>query len=758
MSGPPRSSPRRGSGSPPPVERSPRPISSRPRSESGSSSSDEHLSEDEVRITDMSRSRPGTKTTAVSSTTNKPAPSVFSGATPRRNQGPSAQPAHSLLSPRTAPTPSLFGKVKRSGGTDPLLTDDVQWMTLDVLQDTPKSVKFEGVLKWTPNVDKSTITTDPIVCSLKINDRETVLKVNNPDAKLHVLNSGFLSKLRLPGTVVPNVQLVTPQRCTDLIRGLPPEDGSGLIAGLTAGLQRTDFPAQLSELVKGVDVSKLNLTAIQREQDTLTGFVKSGRPKAFKAIINSLTKLRSVDQTEWDRNKATATKLAKAVKKTGPVPEELMTAIKFLTSNSKSDDQSQKLLAGLDALATDTVKNRLGELDALNGPTLAWGTYLQNPKNAAVLAAVGAADFILGMDDRLIGKFNGANFMFDADRQSILLVDNGKNVSGERGLIGNEPIKGQIDLNHVNDNKSWNQWRTDQEHITNLDQIADVLFRNIYEAPEIAPLLPPSFNLDIHKAAMKAAVSDTLEKFRTLAFKTDPGKALGLPGLTEALQGRLQALNIQPLNIQPLTLASSRAAVTSSTPSNASTSLNSLQPQPQLPAPTLGGVLAAPSIARPALKRVQRFVGTPSITPPQSDPMPVAITVPSSLHPSPPSSPTLSAPSDIQPQLLPSGRNADEKVPIRRLAPSIQPQMRLRRLNQRPSPRPMGIGAPTVDTPTLSIASTSTATMASNASLLTTPDPSPLTPTSSNTGGQSGTGSQDNVPTSDGGSNDDASL
>ncbi len=150
-----------------------------------------------------------------------------------------------------------------------------------------------------------------------------------------------------------------------------------------------------------------------------------------------------------------------------PVSDELRLAL-----GPQSLSQISEMASGSTIDQIETQPNSLA----------AFKKWANSAKGVSALGSMALVDLLLGMNDRVMTKWNGANFMFDSKKGSLSCIDNAKDST--LGL-----------LNTDNQDAAWQNFVTtnlDDPAEGNKNTIPEAIARLLYRSDSRTPLGPPS--------------------------------------------------------------------------------------------------------------------------------------------------------------------------------------------------------------------------------------------------------------------------
>jgi hypothetical protein len=313
---------------------------------------------------------------------------------------------------------------------------------------TPEAVTFASVLKQTLGLKDS-----PMTCLVTIAGTQDILKARNIDVNDNVVNTNLLRALTIPGFKAPAMVELAPTFSEALARNLysQPNAPDSLIAALGSPI-----PAQLSEKAPGETLESLEkkaqlwnmLAGLKDKQKmdskTVTPYLaarikkpgpllKQGELGNGKPIKDGASVAKGPD---WDG----AIKILSTGKGD---PKQAITTLGWLVSDSsraKSAPDPSDFDKDLSSVAPplDFIKQIfsdptvLKKIQAANQAQADLVTWLKGNEGAYAIAALATADLLFGMEDRIMGAWNGANSMFDG--KALWAIDNAKSKDHNNSL------------------------------------------------------------------------------------------------------------------------------------------------------------------------------------------------------------------------------------------------------------------------------------------------------------------------------------
>jgi hypothetical protein len=300
-----------------------------------------------------------------------------------------------------------------------------------------------------------------ISCTVDIGGQTYVVKggVGNAYIEDHVAHSAMFHKLNIPGVAAPGVVKLS----NDFLRVLDAELEEAAAENPKVGLLRTALKQnqQMATAVPGLTVEDIlaNHTTSRQLVDKVRG--KSDR-EALSILLGDLVvppgKNKEATIAMIDDRKVNPQNLTIADLEALQVN---LVSIKNQTILSLATDVRQIGLAG-------AVKDHDTRHTNLDRARLELISRIKSKEGASALGAMCAVDLLCGMRDRILGDFNGGNFMFDPDKKEFWCVDNAKTEFGLTGLV---------DVNLPDVNVAWRNWIVKNKILEADDTTANVTDR-----------------------------------------------------------------------------------------------------------------------------------------------------------------------------------------------------------------------------------------------------------------------------------------
>jgi hypothetical protein len=342
-------------------------------------------------------------------------------------------------------------------------------------------------------------------CLVEIGGKTLVLKGGSEDSSEHVLASEFIAKLNLPGVRVPATRMLTEKERLALISAF--ENKGGHAEELAASLQQRNvdgtFSGQLSELAQGAAPDHLFMSdsaratldaAIKFREDLLSRALSKDEAwaKAY-AEFAQLAKGSSISVNDVTQRSNAVTSADRALvldwmrkncvsPKTKQMPDLL------------EEIESGQLAQGLAKLKTVAEEQRKGR-EALT-------TFASSAEGIQAFAGMASADLVSGMHDRIVGDYNGGNFLFDAASNELVCVDNAK--TPERALSAPDVVAWKVFVGELCAESS---------------TLEDAIYQKVYGTNDNSCLGLPA-NYVTFDAQQEAAAKDTIRETLTQVVAT----------------------------------------------------------------------------------------------------------------------------------------------------------------------------------------------------------------------------------------------
>lgn len=421
-----------------------------------------------------------------------------------------------------------------SGKKKPLNVDGVP-VTLDLNTVTTKRVKFETVIKETDD------GRSPYTVAVELDKKQYVIKARTGDVDDHVLNTNILRSLSIPGVRAPAAAKITPEFAKDLDAKLrPASDKAPEIRLFLEALNSKVTPGQVSERAPGKTLEKI----LERvDTGPMLDVVENAGDSedAIKALLQAIQR-----PGDWGKNRQDEfDQIKDNVGRTKG--KERTKAIKVLKDvlNAPPALKRMEIMNDVHALGwKSAVRKGRQENEALGRAEQRLLSLAAAPDGAYALGALAVADLLCGMDDRIMGKWNGANFMFDTEEGVFWCIDNAKNA--------------ELGLSAGNDEK-WAAWVAGLKATRQKEQLAELVYDALYAGPPFGGRID-DIDKGTREAAIGKAVTDTLAAAENLVDdQTVPAE------VRKRLRDRIATLKAQPDRGPQIVRRERRGAVTEMT-------------------------------------------------------------------------------------------------------------------------------------------------------------------------------------------------
>jgi hypothetical protein len=352
----------------------------------------------------------------------------------------------------------------------------------------------------------------PYTAAVQLDGKQYVVKARTGDVDDHVLNTNILRALSIPGVRAPAAVKMTTGLKRDLVGTLRAGAVELPVKSFLNALE-SETPSQLSERAPGYVVGKLLQPEVESGPMLDRVEEADGPEAAIDELLAAIPRPGNIkkDDPRWDTLKGNA-RTAHGEQRT-----EAIKALKAAVS-SPSAVKRVEIIGDIHTLGIKaTVKKGRAENKALPLAAAALRNRMTTRDGAYAIGALCVVDLLCGMNDRLLSKFNGDNFTFDAQDGSLWCIDNAK-----------EPTYSLI-------NGSEERWR---EWAANLhaqgDELAEAVYQAAYRDSGLEGIIADSGPID---EGIRIAVTDTLANARKLL--DDDQMA---PEVRNRLRGRIETL------------------------------------------------------------------------------------------------------------------------------------------------------------------------------------------------------------------------
>jgi hypothetical protein len=356
-----------------------------------------------------------------------------------------------------------------------------------------------------------------------------VVKASSPYIDDHIINSHLFNLLSIPGVHAPSVVKLTPEFEGKLLLLSDKSGEVDLFTALKGGNNQlaAKAPGYSIEDIQGDFTYELKL---------LNGIVEENDAKnSLITLFESLTKPQYVKQLEWDSLQENFVKAKNSKQR-----QKAIDAIKNVVI-SPTVQTRLSVMGRLNAGGVKGVQQRLtqvqSQLEDLATAREVLNSRMATKDGAYALGALCAVDLLCGMNDRILSKWNGGNFMFDPETSNLWCIDNAKNA--DLGLSsGKETGPG-----------GWVEFATNLKRDSGTNQLTDMIYFYVYGGGASGQdgflgLIPDEKKQDI-EAAIGAAVEYTLTRIRKLVEggELDPVVTSKLSKRLDFLEGKADIVN-----------------------------------------------------------------------------------------------------------------------------------------------------------------------------------------------------------------------
>jgi hypothetical protein len=369
-------------------------------------------------------------------------------------------------------------------------------------------VTFDGKLKGNDDPGDES----PYTVAVQVADKQYVVKARTGDVDDHVLNTNILRALSIPGVRAPAAASMTIELKRDLDVTLRAVVVDPHVQSFLKALE-SEKPSQLSERAPGYVVGKLLQPGVDSGKMLAQVEKAIGAEAAIGELLDAILRPANIknNDTTWDKLKDDVRK-AKGEKRT-----EAIKALKAAVS-SASALKRVEIIGDIHRLGIKaTVEKGREENEALRLAAAALHNWMTTRNGAYAIGALCVVDLLCGMNDRLMSKFNGDNFTFDAQDGSLWCIDNAK-----------EPLFSLINGSE----ERWKEWAANLH--AQGEELADAVYHAAYAGSGLEGSITERGPID---EGIRSAVTDTL---------ANAGKLLNddtmAPEVRKRLHGRIKAL------------------------------------------------------------------------------------------------------------------------------------------------------------------------------------------------------------------------
>lgn len=314
---------------------------------------------------------------------------------------------------------------------------------------------------------------DKKTCLLDIGGTTYVVKGGSGNVEDHVAASQFIGKLRLPGVQAPACRTLNDNEKATIVGAMPADqpDAQQLAKSLQMLGPDQQTSGLISELAQGkpfdkIFPSKASLEALAGANDVRA---EADTKTADQVWAAACEKAKTLEKRPFFSKGIDERKVMPSD------PAKRKQVLDWFRSNLVSPRMTAliEVLEEIDRGGVAEVKSSLKKLekeaDELEKERQALESFAKSPEGIDAFAGVAVVDLITGMDDRLLTKVNGGNFLFDAQTRQLCCVDNAK--APDIGLNADDSVPWQ------------QQFLANNMKATGAVRIEDMLFERVYGDP-----------------------------------------------------------------------------------------------------------------------------------------------------------------------------------------------------------------------------------------------------------------------------------
>lgn len=307
-------------------------------------------------------------------------------------------------------------------------------------------------------------------CLVEVGARTLVVKGGSGNVEDHVAATNFIRQLGLNGVKAPMARALgdvekdaiarsmeaggaDAKELAESLRAQTEGQTSGLVAELGEGVALDGLIPQDDDVRYEADANDVRKLIQDKSQDEAWA-------SAYEKVVPLLNKLDKPKAEEW---------------KSASDAGSRKTAISYLREKKFTPEfvKLVDVLAEIDqGSVKESLRKRQEDAEATKGLAAELKTFAASPEGIEAFAGVAVADLVCGMDDRLLTKHNGGNFLFDAKTKTLCCIDNSK--APEKSL--NAP-----------DMTGWRNFVSGNISATKSDSVVDMIYKKIYTADKGAP-------------------------------------------------------------------------------------------------------------------------------------------------------------------------------------------------------------------------------------------------------------------------------
>ena len=365
-----------------------------------------------------------------------------------------------------------------------------------------------------------------VTCLLDIGGEPYVIKAGAGNGHIadNLDNTDLFRRLKIPGVKAPFAERLTDEFRTALRNRLDSNNPEAKVVLDALGQNdqiATTAPGFAIQDIMASDTHKLKRELLKTIQGKST-------EDAVTALSNQLEQQLSVTEIKLSKAAESVKKLRNPTTRAGGI-EELKTRLQL----PKNKDVLSVIAAVFEQSADIAVGKITAELNDLDAAKDTLGNRVRSEQGAYALGGMGIMDLLCGMDDRILSKWNGGNFLFDPQGKDLWCVDNAKSE--------------HLGFSAKNDD-AWEEWvvasMTDQK-IDKGQSIVENLHFAIYDSDRDTGDFSQNFTLTdaeraTTKTGIKNAVSETISKMQALVDDDHSGLT---NELRKKLLSRLKVVN-----------------------------------------------------------------------------------------------------------------------------------------------------------------------------------------------------------------------
>ncbi len=397
-----------------------------------------------------------------------------------------------------------------------------------------------GISRTTPIALKRALKggEDKKTCLMDIGGKTYVVKGGSGNVGDHLAASDFINKLGLKGVMAPSARTLDAAERSIIAEVMPKDNADAQELAKSLGIVGPDGYATglVMEPVDGRAIDKLMpprdaRVAQKAAADALNEVKDMGQNDAWKAVADKILKetkanserliktrtelLQTVEkdsknyktyETTIETNKEILSNVDKAL--AADTPEARNAALAWLTKNRVKPTEVELIkvlnVIGSGKNIAQVIKDSEQEAIAVAADRKVLDDFARSAEGIEAFAGVAVSDLIAGMDDRILSKANGGNFLFDAKKKELQCVDNHKAPNKSLNVADTETDevkKANLD--------NWKTFMTDNLSAENTSSLEEMIFAKIYgEGSALDGLV--TFDDEQQKAEAKAKIHEIL--------------------------------------------------------------------------------------------------------------------------------------------------------------------------------------------------------------------------------------------------------